>query len=63
MDLMIKEYCSRRTGRDECWYGGFSRIKKTYRCAWRTCSLLLLGAAGPELAAAVDPVEGDQMLA
>ena len=26
--------------------------EQTYRCAWRTCSLLLLGAAGP------DPVEG-----
>ena len=62
-DLMVKEYDSRRIGRDKCWYGDFSRIKKTYRCAWRTCSLLLLGAAGPEPVAAVDPAEGNQMLA
>ena len=33
--------------------GDFEDLRdKTYRCAWRTCSLLLLGAAGP------DPVEG-----
>ena len=37
--------------------------KNTYRCACRTCSLLLLGAAGPDPMAGAVPVEMNPMLA